>query len=238
MGLRVRVATAAAVATAGIADPASAALSATGGEPADPTRSLIAEVTRGTTVALHDDPRRPADRARSAHETVFGSPTRLAVLGGRGEWLQVSTETVGDRRRAWIRASAGAPAGHGLPARRITSPARRLELRRRHPGRVPDPRRGRLLGAPHAHRPLRHHRQAPGPPLRQRLRLLHPRDLRDPDRSCRRAGRAATGSRSTARTCRRPSAAPSRPAASASASGRCARLMRSVPLGTPVIIRD
>ena len=33
MGLRVRVATAAAVATAGIADPASAALSANGGEP-------------------------------------------------------------------------------------------------------------------------------------------------------------------------------------------------------------
>ena len=56
MGLRVRVAAAAAVATAGIADPASAALSSSGGEPGDPTRSLIAEVTRGTTVALYDSP--------------------------------------------------------------------------------------------------------------------------------------------------------------------------------------
>ena len=102
MGLRVRVATAAAVATAGIADPASAALSGVGGEPGDPTRSLIAEVPRGTTVSLHDGPGGRQIK-RIGARTVFGSSTRLAVLASRGEWLQVSTETVGDRNRAWIR---------------------------------------------------------------------------------------------------------------------------------------
>ena len=104
MGFRLRVATAAAVATAGIADPASAALSASGGEPADPTRSLIAEIKQGTTVALYDAAGGRQIK-RVGDETVFGSRTRLAVVAGRGEWLQVSTETAGDRRRAWIRAS-------------------------------------------------------------------------------------------------------------------------------------
>jgi lipoprotein-anchoring transpeptidase ErfK/SrfK len=104
MGLRVRVVAAAAVATAGIADPASAALSANGGEPADPWRSLIAEVPQGSKLELHAAPRGPVIK-RISDETVFGSRTRLAVVAGRGEWLQVSTETAGDRRRAWIRAS-------------------------------------------------------------------------------------------------------------------------------------
>ncbi len=126
MGLRVRVATAAAVAAAGIADPAGAALSSSGGEPADPTRSLIAEVKRGTTVALYDN-RGGRQIERVGDETVFGSRTRLAVVGGRGEWLQVSTETAGNRRRAWIRASEVRlrDTGYRLV---ITLSARRLEL--------------------------------------------------------------------------------------------------------------
>jgi lipoprotein-anchoring transpeptidase ErfK/SrfK len=104
MGLRVRVVAAAAVATAGIADPASAALSASGGEPADPRRSLIAEVPQGAKLDLHAAPGGRVIK-RISDETVFGSRTRLAVVAGRGEWLQVSTETADDRRRAWIRAS-------------------------------------------------------------------------------------------------------------------------------------
>ena len=104
MRVRLRTVTATALATAGIADPASAALSATGGEPADPTRSLIAEVPRDTTVALHDSPGGRQIK-RIGARTVFGSSTRLAVLASRGEWLQVSTETAGERNRVWIRAS-------------------------------------------------------------------------------------------------------------------------------------
>lgn len=104
MGPRMRTLTATAVATAGLADPANAALSARGGEPVDPSRSLIAVVTRGDTVNLYDTPDgRPVDRI--GHRTVFGSRTRLAVLATRDAWLAVSTETAGDRRRAWIRAS-------------------------------------------------------------------------------------------------------------------------------------
>jgi lipoprotein-anchoring transpeptidase ErfK/SrfK len=105
MGVRLRAVTVTALATAGIADPAGAALSAAGGEPADPTRSLIAEVPSGTELALHDA---PGGRVieRITDETVFGSSTRLSVVSVRGEWLAVSTETAGDRRRAWIRRSA------------------------------------------------------------------------------------------------------------------------------------
>jgi lipoprotein-anchoring transpeptidase ErfK/SrfK len=105
MGVRLRAATATAVALTGIADPASAALSSAGGEPADPRRSLIAEVPRGATVALHESPG-GRQFERLSHGTVFGSRARLAVVGSRGEWLAVSTETAGDRRRAWIRRSA------------------------------------------------------------------------------------------------------------------------------------
>ena len=75
-----------AVATAGLADPANAALSATGGEPIDPARSLIAAVARGDTIDLHDTP--GGRRVKQlGHRTVFGSPTRLAVVaGGASGW--------------------------------------------------------------------------------------------------------------------------------------------------------
>ncbi|HEX6027047.1 MAG TPA: L,D-transpeptidase [Solirubrobacter sp.] len=105
MGAGLRAAAVTAVAFTQIADPAGAALSATGGEPADPRRSLIAEVPRGATVTLHAT---PGGRtiARLSDRTVFGSRAHLAVVGNRGEWLAVSTETPGDRRRAWIRRAA------------------------------------------------------------------------------------------------------------------------------------
>jgi lipoprotein-anchoring transpeptidase ErfK/SrfK len=124
MGVRLRTATVAAVAAAGIVDPAGAALSATGGEPPDPRRSLIAEVPNGTKVALHEAPGgRRIDRI--THETVFGSTNRLAVVGARGEWLAVSTETAG---KAWIRRSAVRLRDTSYMLV-ITLSARRLELR-------------------------------------------------------------------------------------------------------------
>ena len=116
---------------------------------------------------------------RVTDETVFGSRTRLAVVAGRGEWLQVSTETAGDRRRAWIRASDV----------RLRDTGYRLVVSagRARPSWVDGSRvvfRTRVAvgstAQPDAHRPVQRHRQARGPPLRQRLRLLHPRDLRRP----------------------------------------------------------
>ena len=49
-------------------------------------------------------PRRPADRAHHRPDRVR-LPHPAGRRGRLGEWLQVSTETAGDRRRAWIRAS-------------------------------------------------------------------------------------------------------------------------------------
>ncbi len=34
--------------------------------------------------------------------TVFGSPTRLAVIGGRGDWLRVISEKLRNGARAWV----------------------------------------------------------------------------------------------------------------------------------------
>ena len=130
MGLRVRAATAAAVATAGIADPASAALSASGGEPADPTRSLIAAVARGTTVALSRHPRRP--RGSSASRTGPCSARRP----GWPWWPAAANGCRSARRRP---ATAAAPGSAPLTVRLrdtgyrlvVSLSARRLELRRR-----------------------------------------------------------------------------------------------------------
>jgi lipoprotein-anchoring transpeptidase ErfK/SrfK len=127
MGIRLRTVTLTALATVGIADPAGAALTAAGGEPADPTRSLIAEVPRGAKLPLHATPGGRVIK-RITDETAFGSRTRLAVVANRGSWLQVSTETAGDRGRAWIRKADVRLRDTGYRII-VSRGARRLELR-------------------------------------------------------------------------------------------------------------
>ena len=204
---------------------------------ADPTRSLIAAVTRGTTVALHDRP-----GGRQIERVTDRDRVRLADPAGRGRPAGANGWRSARRRPA----TAAAP---GSGARRCACGTRATGSSSRSPSGgsscVDGSRvvfRTRVAVGSTAHptpdRPVRRHRQARGPPLRQRLRLLHPRDLRRSRRSCRRTGRAATGSPCTARTSPASLGSP--------VSTGCVRvgerplraLMRSVPLGTPVIIRN
>src|SRR5688572_17243893 len=105
MGQRNRLAAAAAAAATLLpVTPAHAVLSASGPDLADPTRpAVIAEITRAVSVRAAPDGR---SIGRLRARTVFGSPTRLAVLGRRGDWLAVSTEIAGRKNRGWIRQTA------------------------------------------------------------------------------------------------------------------------------------
>jgi lipoprotein-anchoring transpeptidase ErfK/SrfK len=123
-GNRLAAATAAAVLLS--AAPAHAALSGSGPDLADPARPpVIAEITRAASVHASPGGRR-IGRLRT--RTVFGSPTRLAVLGRSGEWIAVSTELAGRANRGWIR-QAGVRLRTTPYRIVITVSARRLELR-------------------------------------------------------------------------------------------------------------
>lgn len=102
------------------AEPAYAAPLDRGGAP--PGAAIVA-VVPGRTVIAHARPGGPAV-GRIRDRTPFGSPTRLAVLARRGEWLQVH-----HRRRLWIKRSAALRLTSTSYAIVIDRSARTLELR-------------------------------------------------------------------------------------------------------------
>jgi hypothetical protein len=125
--MRKRVAAAVALAVGGASEPASARLSASGDAPAP--LHVIAAV--GRTVTVYDAPDGRAV-ARVRKRTRFGSPTRLAVLHRRGDWLEISSEALGPARRGWIRHSEAVRLSHTAYQVTVDLSARRLELRHGH----------------------------------------------------------------------------------------------------------
>ena len=187
MGVRLRAPSATAVALAGVAEPARGALSATGGGPTDPTRSLIAAVPRGTTVGLHERPaaggsaRVPAGPFRLADPARGPRPPRRLARGQhRGG---------GQTRPRLAPALGGAAERHVLPAH--------VRSRRGGSSCADGPRLCSPPASPSASSapPTPTGRfgitdRLSGPPLQRRLRLLRARDLDDPDkRAARMAGR-------------------------------------------------
>jgi hypothetical protein len=68
---------------------------------------LIAEVRPGHLLALHSRPFGPVV-ARVGSRTPFGSPRALGVLATRqGRWLAVTEASVGNNRSVWVDAGAG-----------------------------------------------------------------------------------------------------------------------------------
>jgi lipoprotein-anchoring transpeptidase ErfK/SrfK len=67
-----------------------------GSEVAIPHRGLL---------LLHASPASGRILARVGPRTVFGTPTRLAVVGASGEWLAVISATLGNRVRGFIHRS-------------------------------------------------------------------------------------------------------------------------------------
>jgi L,D-transpeptidase-like protein len=68
---------------------------------------LIAEVRPGRALALHSRPFGPVV-ARVGARTPFGSPRALGVVATRrGRWLAVTEAGVGDNRSVWVDARAG-----------------------------------------------------------------------------------------------------------------------------------
>jgi lipoprotein-anchoring transpeptidase ErfK/SrfK len=53
-------------------------------------------------VSLHRQPGSPDVLARVGPRTIFGSPTRLAVVGASGDWLAVISATLGNRVRGFV----------------------------------------------------------------------------------------------------------------------------------------
>jgi lipoprotein-anchoring transpeptidase ErfK/SrfK len=112
-----------------VGEPASAALTPGGDDPTVPSRSsAIAAVEPGHTLTLHVAPDGPAV-GRIGARTRFGSPTRLPVVAGRGRWLAVSTEALGNGRLGWIRRSAPMRLLRTRYQIVISLSGRRLELR-------------------------------------------------------------------------------------------------------------
>ncbi len=76
-------------------------------EPRRPVGHLIAEVRPGHSLALHSRPFGPV-LARVGGTTPFGSRRALSVVARReGRWLAVTEAGVGDNRRVWVDARAG-----------------------------------------------------------------------------------------------------------------------------------
>jgi L,D-transpeptidase catalytic domain len=76
-------------------------------EPQRPVGHLIARVRAGRSLALHS---RPFGRilARVGSRTPFGSPSTLGVVATqRGRWLAVTAAGVGGNRLVWVDARAG-----------------------------------------------------------------------------------------------------------------------------------
>jgi hypothetical protein len=72
-----------------------------------PVGHLIAEVRPGRALALHSRPFGPVV-ARVGARTPFGSPRALGVVATRrGRWLAVTEAGVGDNRSVWVDARAG-----------------------------------------------------------------------------------------------------------------------------------
>jgi L,D-transpeptidase catalytic domain len=71
-------------------------LYATGSDVAVPHRGLL---------LLHASPGSKRILARLGPRTVFGSPTRLAVVGESGEWLAVISGALGNRMRGFVHRS-------------------------------------------------------------------------------------------------------------------------------------
>jgi hypothetical protein len=88
--------------------------------------NLIAAVSQ--TVTVYDSPQGRA-AAKVRRRTRFGSPTHLAVLERRGEWLEVSTEARGSARSGWIRHTEAVRLRTTDYRVSIDLSARRLELR-------------------------------------------------------------------------------------------------------------
>jgi lipoprotein-anchoring transpeptidase ErfK/SrfK len=81
-------------------------------------------------VALNARPGGPVVR-RLGPRTEFGSATRLGVVGRRGHWLAVTHYSLGNGRRAWVDNRGSAVAVKGTySSLRIDVSARRAELRR------------------------------------------------------------------------------------------------------------
>src|SRR3954454_5533991 len=100
------------------------------------SRAAEARVPAGTIAAgvpghrlrLHAAPGGPTVHALG-ERTAFGSRTRLAVLGRRDGWLAVSSEALGNTRRAWIKRSPAVRLYRTRYLVVIFRHARRLELR-------------------------------------------------------------------------------------------------------------
>ena len=76
-------------------------------EPRRPVGHLIAEVRPGRSLALRSRPFGPV-LARVGPQTPFGSPRALGVVATkRGRWLAVTEAGVGNNRSVWVDARAG-----------------------------------------------------------------------------------------------------------------------------------
>ena len=126
--------------------------------------------------------------------TVYGRRLILSVTQRRGAWAAVPTFLVPNGRRAWVRVSRRTfvvrrtrwRISADLSARTVTvlHGAQRVRTLRVAIG---------APSTPDAARHLRHHRQARRAPVRQLLRLLHPRALRPPAEGPHRPDRRAPG---------------------------------------------
>src|SRR3954462_5598746 len=81
--------------------PAHAAIPAAGEAAAGPAGTIAAVAPRHR-LRLDAGPGGPTGGGRG-DPTPVGSRTRLAVLGRRRGWLAVSSEALGNARRAWIK---------------------------------------------------------------------------------------------------------------------------------------